>query len=128
MTEKIQQLKDMVENALNQHRSIRGIGIVNVKGVQVYFKLREGLIPLLTDVENEEYASHAIDRHKNRIRFDGKTGGLEYGLVKYEKVIRGIIPITDQFYLLMAFDIEEVNFDDIILKKIVPLVRTFKLS
>ena len=103
MTENTLHLKELVEKALNQHESIRGIGIVEVNGTQVYFKLRGGLTPLLTDVENQEYASHAIDRHKNRIRFDGKTGGLEYGVVKYEKVIRGIIPITDQFYLLMAF-------------------------
>lgn len=92
---------------------------MDVNGVQVYFKLREGLTPLLTDAVNQEYASHAIDRHKNRRRFEDKTGGLEYGIVKYEKVIRGIIPITDQFYLLMAFDIED-NFDEIISKKIVP--------
>jgi hypothetical protein len=128
MTENTLHLKELVEKALNQHKSIRGIGIVDVNGTQVYFKLREGLTPLLTDVENQEYASHAIDRHKNRIRFDGKTGGLEYGVVKYEKVICGIIPITDQFYLLMAFDIEEDNFDDIISKKIIPLVWNFEQS
>ena len=128
MTDNSLRLKEMVEKVLNQHKSIRGIGIVNVSGAQVFFKLREGLTPLLTEMENQEYASRAIDRHKNRIRFDDKTGGLEYGVVKYEKVIRGIIPITDQFYLLMAFDIEENNFDDIISKKIIPLVRNFEQS
>jgi hypothetical protein len=126
MTENLLHLKQLVENALYQHKSIRGIGIVDVNGVQVYFKLRTGLTPLLTEAENQEYASRAIDRHKNRRRFDGKTGGLEYGIVKYGKVIRGIIPITDQFYLLMAFDIEEDNFDEIISKKIVPLVWTYR--
>ena len=126
MTKNILHLKQLVENALCQHKSIRGIGIVDVNGVQVYFKLREGLTPLLTDEENQEYASHAIDRHKNRRRFDDKTGGLEYGIVKYEKVVRGIIPSTDQFYLLMAFDIEEDNFDEIISKKIVPLVWAYR--
>ncbi len=79
MTENTLHLKELVEKALNQHESIRGIGTVGVNGTQLYFKLRGGLTPLLTDVENQEYASHA-DRHKNRIRFDGKTGGLEYGV------------------------------------------------
>ena len=120
MTENLLHLKQLVENVLCQHKSIRGIGIVDVNGVQVYFKLREGLTPLLTDEENQEYASHAIDRHKIRRRFDDKTGGLEYGIVKYEK------SITDQFYLLMAFDIEEYNFDEIISKKIVPLVWAYR--
>ena len=66
MTENTLNLKALVEKALNQHESIRGIGIVEVNGTQVIFKLRGGLTPLHTDVENQEYSSHAIDRHKNR--------------------------------------------------------------
>jgi hypothetical protein len=118
-------LEELVESALNTHRSIRGIGMVDINGVQIYFKLRKGLKLLLTEIENEEYARNAIERHKNRIKFDGATGGLDYAIVRYENVIRGIIPITEELYLLMAFDIELVEFDEIIKKRLIPLVKRY---
>jgi hypothetical protein len=125
MNKKTQQLEELVESALNTYQSIRGIGVVDINGVQIYFKLREGLKPLLTEIENEEYARNAIQRHKNRIRFDRATGGLDYAIVRYENVIRGIIPITQELYLLMAFDIELVEFDEIITKRLMPLVKRY---
>ncbi len=123
MTTYLPLLKDLIENALKQHESIRWVGVVDITGTLLCVQMRPKLLPLLTDIENEEYARHAISRHKNRIKFDSKTGGLEYAIVKYEKVIRGIIPITDEIYLLIAFDIEENEFDYIITKKIAPLIE-----
>jgi hypothetical protein len=76
MNKLTRQLQELVESALNAHGSIRGIGVVDINGMQIYFKLRKGLKPLLTEIENEEYARYAIDRHKNRIKFDGATGGI----------------------------------------------------
>jgi hypothetical protein len=125
MTKQTSQLQQLVESALKTHRSIRGIGVVDIKGVQIYFKLRKGLKPLLTEIENEEYASNAIERHRNRIKFDGATGGLDYAIVRYENVIRGIVPITQELYLLMAFDTELVEFDEIITKKLIPLIKRY---
>jgi hypothetical protein len=54
MNKKTRQLQELVESALNTHGSIRGIGVVDINGVQIYFKLRKGLKPLLTEIENEE--------------------------------------------------------------------------
>lgn len=125
MTKQTSQLQQLVESALKTHRSIRGIGVVDIKGVQIYFKLRKGLKPLLTEIENAEYASNAIERHRNRIKFDGATGGLDYAIVRYENVIRGIVPITQELYLLMAFDTELVEFDEIITKKLIPLIKRY---
>ena len=125
MNKKTRQLEELVESALNTHQSIRGIGVVDINGVQIYFKLRKGLKPLLTEIENEEYARNTIERHKNRIKFNGATGGLDYAIVRYENVIRGIIPITEELYLLMAFDIELVEFDEIITKRLIPLVKRY---
>jgi hypothetical protein len=122
MNKKTRQLEELVESALNTHQSIRGIGVVDINGVQIYFKLRKGLKPLLTEIENEEYARNAIERHKSRIKFNGATGGLDYAIVRYENVIRGIIPITQELYSLMAFDIELIEFDEIIAKRLIPLV------
>ena len=44
-------------------------------------------------------------------------------MVKYEKVIRAIIPITNDYYLLIALDVEEKDFDRIIMEKIIPFIE-----
>ena len=89
-------------------------------------KNREALQPLLTRQENEEYASHTIARHKKRIKFESKIGQLDYALVKYEKVIRAIIPITGNYYLLVSLDSVEPEFDRIIIKEIKAFVESQK--
>jgi hypothetical protein len=58
----------------------------------------------------------------NRIKLMALQGGLDYAIVRYENVIRGIIPITQELYSLMAFDIELIEFDEIIAKRLIPLV------
>jgi len=123
VTKQTRQLQQLVESALKTHQSIRGIGVVDINGVQIYFKLRKGLRPLLTEIENEEYARNAIERHKNRIKFDAASGGLDYAIVRYKNVIRGIVPIDQELYLSMAFDTELVEFDEIVTKKLIPLIK-----
>lgn len=112
---------------LNLNKSIRWVGITNKDGVQLAEKYREALQPLLTRQETEEYASHTIARHKKRIKFELKIGELDYALVKYEKVIRAFIPITNNnYYLLISIDFEETNFDRIIMRQINPFVESQK--
>jgi hypothetical protein len=112
---------------LNLNKSIRWVGITNEHGVQLAEKYREALQPLLTRQENEEYASHTIARHKKRIKFQSKIGQLDYALVKYEKIIRAIIPITNKnYYLLISVDFEETDFDRIIMKEINPFLESQK--
>lgn len=112
---------------LNLNKSIRWVGITNKDGVQLAEKYREALQPLLTRQETEEYASHTIARHKKRIKFESKIGELDYALVKYEKVIRAFIPITNyNYYLLISIDFEETNFDRIIMRQINPFVESQK--
>ena len=108
------------------NKSIRWVGIINKDGVQLAEKYREALQPLLTRQENEEYASHTIATHKKRIKFESKIGQLDYALVKYEKVIRAIIPITGNYYLLVSLDSVEPEFDRIIIKEIKPFVESQK--
>lgn len=109
------------------NKSIRWVAITNKHGVQLAEKYREALEPLLTRQETEEYVSHTIARHKKRMKFELKIGQLEYALVKYEKVIRAIIPITNNnYYLLISVDIEETDFDRIIMKEINPFVESQK--
>ena len=101
---------------LNLNKSNRRVGVTNEIGVQLIEKYRKGLMSLLTREENEEYASRTIARHKKRLKFEPKIGPLDYALVKYEKLIRAIIPITNDYYLLVSLDIEEKDFDSIIME------------
>ena len=108
---------------LNLNKSNRWVGVTNEIGVQLIEKYRKGLMSLLTREENEEYASHTIARHKKRLKFEPKIGPLDYALVKYEKLLRAIIPITNDYYLLVSLDIEEKDFDRIIMEKIIPFIE-----
>ncbi len=115
---------EVLENELlSSHKSIRWVGITNEKGIQISEKYREGLKPFLTKEENEDYASHTMERHRKRLKFQPKLGELEYALVKYESVNRAIIPINKNYYLLIAIDMEENDVDKIIMDKIIPSAR-----
>jgi len=115
---------EVLENELlSSHKSIRWVGITNEDGIQISEKYREGLNPFLTKEENEDYASHTMDRHRKRLKFQPKLGELEYALVKYESVNRAIIPINKNYYLLIAIDIGENDIDKIIMEKVIPTTR-----
>ena len=138
MTEKItttidyNYLDKFSNEVLNLNKSNRWVGVTNEIGVQLIEKYRAGSKAFLTREENEEYASHTIARHKKRLKFEPKIGPLDYALVKYEKVIRAIIPMTNDYYLLIALDVEEKYFDRIIMEKIIPFIegekRTFEVT
>lgn len=116
-------LEGLESELLSSHKSIRWVGITNEDGIQISEKYREGLKPFLTKEENEDYASHTMDRHKKRLKFQPKLGELEYALVKYESVNRAIIPINKNYYLLIAIDIVESDVDKIIMEKVIPTTR-----
>jgi hypothetical protein len=77
----------------------------------------------MTEEENEEYAANAVKRYTTRIKFQTKIGKLNYAFGRYEKISRVTIPINQYYYLLLTFDPEEKNYDDLIMNKIVPLIR-----
>jgi hypothetical protein len=48
-----------------------------------------------------------------------------YSFGRYELVHRATVPINENYYLLMTLNVEEKNFDSIIIEKILPvLTRT----
>jgi hypothetical protein len=108
---------------LSTDGSIRWIGIANKFGVLVNAEHRKGLKPLMSEEENEEYASLTIARYKTRIKFQPKTGQLVYAFAKYEKLCRATLHINDDFYLLLSLDAENKNFDEILTEKVIPLVE-----
>ena len=105
------------KNILNADRSIRWVGITDQNGI-INERDREGLKPFLTVEENHEFAKDSITRYKTRIKLESKMGKLTYLFRRYEKMSRCIIPINEKYYLFLAMDFEENNFDKIIMEKL----------
>jgi hypothetical protein len=115
-------LNSVCDDVLAKHSSIRWTGVVNKNGVILAQNARKGVKLLLSDEENEEYAATAIARQKTRGKFEPKIGKMVYSFGRYELVHRATVPINESYYLLMTLDVEEKNFDSIIIDKILPLL------
>jgi hypothetical protein len=113
-------LNSLCEDVLAKDDSIQWTGIVNRNGVILAQKTKEGIEVLLTEEENEEYASSAIARQKTRAKFEPKIGKMIYAFGRYERLNRATIPIMENYYLLITMGVEEKNFDSIITDRIVP--------
>jgi hypothetical protein len=109
------------EELLNLDNSLRWIGISNKYGVLINVEQREGLKPLMSEEESEEYAASAVSRYRTRVKFQTKIGKLNYAVGRYENVTRITIPISSDYFLLLTID-KEKNYDDIILEKIFPFI------
>ena len=119
-------LSTFTKNILNSHKSIRWVGIIEKNGSIINEQYREGLNPLLTNEENQEYTINTITRHKTRTKFEPKIGKLTYAFGRYENLSRFTIPINENYYLLLTMDFEENNFDKIIMEKVISLIMKEK--
>ncbi len=113
--------------------SIRFAGVVDEDGILKGIAEREGLKPLLSPEERAQYAITAATRQYTRLRWEYLLGKIQYACSHYEKLIRATIPITDKnsrlsFVLLLSFDIGTNNFHEIIMGKIIPLVKKNKIK
>ncbi len=109
-------------DVLATDKSVRWAGIVNKNGIIISQRTREGLKLILTEEENEEYAATAIARQKTRSKFESKIGRMYYALGRYEKLHRATIPISNNYYLLITIDVEEKEFDALIMDKVLSLI------
>ncbi len=110
------------KDVLNLAESITWVGITNKFGVLLNIEERQQS-PSLTEEEQEEYVSNSITRDK-KIRFESKIGKQIYAFGRYKKLSRATIPIiNDGYYLLLIFDSKVTNFDEIIMKRVVPLTE-----
>ena len=114
------------KRVLNSDTSIRWVGITDQNGIIINERVREGLKPLLTINENHEFAINTIIRHKTRFKIESKIGELTYTFRRYTKLSRSLIPINENYYLILTMDFEENNFDEIIMEKIIPLIKQEK--
>lgn len=111
---------------MNLDDSIVHVGIMNKYGVLLNVEHRNHVTPLLTDEENEEYASQSITRHKKRMEFEPKIGKVIYAFGRYKKVDRATVPINDDYYMLLMFQREQNltnRSHQIIIEKVLPLVE-----
>ncbi len=119
-------LNSICEDVLAKHDSIRWTGVVNKNAVILAQKTKKEVKLLLSDEENEEYAATAIARQKTRGKFEPKIGKMIYSFGRYELLHRATIPINENYYLLMTLDVQEKNFDSLIMDKILPIVARAK--
>ncbi|MGI0048916.1 MAG: hypothetical protein ACREAW_05195 [Nitrososphaera sp.] len=115
-------LNSFCKDVLAKDKSLRWVAMVNKNGVILTQKARQSVKLLLTEEENEQYAASAIARQKTRGKFESKIGKMVYAFGRYDRLLRATIPINENYYLLVTFDIEEKNFDAIITDRIAKLI------
>lgn len=108
--------------------TIRFAGIADEDGHLVATADRKGLKPILSTEERAQYAITAATRQYTRLRWEYLLGKVNYAMSHYARIIRATIPIADEnsrlnYVLLLSFDVGRANVHDIIMKKIIPLVR-----
>ena len=119
--------KDHFENLskeiLKINSSLRWIAIADTNGTLLNIARRDGLEPLMTRQENQEYTLNAISRHKSRLKFEDKLGRLVYSFGKYEKLVRIVTPINNKYYILLTVDVEEPHIDSLMREQIIPKIK-----
>ncbi|HZL23937.1 MAG TPA: hypothetical protein VFC05_11475 [Nitrososphaeraceae archaeon] len=114
------------QSILNIDRSIRWVGITDQNGVIINERYREGLKLMLTIEETHQWAIRTITRHKTRLQFESKMGKLTYLFRRYSRMSRCLIPINENYYLILTMDFDQYDFDKIITEKIIPLIKREK--
>jgi hypothetical protein len=115
-------LYTFTKSILNSDRSIRWVGITDQNGIIINERYRNGLKLILTIEETHEFAINTITRHKTRLKFEPKIGELTYTFRRYKKMSRCLMPINENYYLLLTMDFDQYDFDNIIMEKIIPLI------
>nr|AFK24876.1 hypothetical protein Josef01_05d18_28 [uncultured archaeon] len=120
--------QEFCDKVIALDKSIRFAGIADEDGKLMATAERKGLKPLLTPEERAQYAITAATRQYTRLRWEYLLGKINYATSHYAKLTRATIPIADEnsrlsYVLLLSFDVETENVHDVIMKKIIPLVR-----
>ena len=115
--------ESLSKEILKINSSLRWIAIADSNGTLLNIARRDGLEPLMTRQENQEYTLNAITRHKSRLKFEDKLGRLVYSLGKYEKLVRIVTPINNKFYVLLTVDVEEPHIDSLMREQIIPKIK-----
>ena len=120
--------QEFCDKVIALDKSIRFAAIADEDGKLVATSQRKGLKALLTSEERAQYAITAATRQYTRLRWEYLLGRINYAMSHYAKIIRATIPIADEnsrlsYVLLLSFDVDARNVHDLIMNKIIPLVR-----
>ena len=118
---------------LNEHPSIRFVGLADRQGHLITSAYRNGLIPLMDSKDTKRYTMQTVLRASMRETFEDKIGKLRYAIGLYEKLIRATIPIAfssnnkneRRFYLLLSFDLDS-DYGHVIEREIMPIIKEHK--
>lgn len=114
----------LCNKVLEVDQYVRFAGVADRLGRLVASQYRRNVQPLLTREESELSITQSILRMGTRSTLEDKLGQTVYAFALYERVKRATIPIRDpeSHYLMVSFDIE-ADHEDIILRKILPLMK-----
>ena len=120
--------QEFCDKVIALDKSVRFAAIADEDGKLMATVERKGLKPLLTPEERAQYAITAATRQYTRLRWEFLLGKINYATSHYAKLVRATIPIADEnsrlsYVLLLSFDVNVENVHDVIMKKIIPLVR-----
>jgi len=120
--------QEFCDKVISLDKSIRFAAVADEDGKLVATSQRKGLKALLTPEERAQYAITAATRQYTRLRWEYLLGRINYAMSHYAKIIRATIPIADEnsrlsYVLLLSFDINAEDVHDLIMNKIIPLVR-----
>jgi hypothetical protein len=120
--------QEFCDKVISLDKSVRFAAIADEDGKLMATSERKGLKPLLTPEERAQYAITAATRQFTRLRWEYLLGKINYATSHYAKLVRATIPIADEnsrlsYVLLLSFDVSAENVHDVIMKKIIPLVR-----
>ena len=120
--------QEFCDKVISLDKSIRFAAIADEDGKLVATSQRKGLKALLTPEERAQYAITAATRQYTRLRWEYLLGRINYAMSHYAKIIRATIPIADEnsrlsYVLLLSFDVNAEDVHDLIMNKIIPLVR-----
>lgn len=123
--------KTLCQDIIKVDSSIRSAGITNEDGIILNISHRKGIKPFLSSEESAQYAITAATRQFTRLRWEVLLGKIQYAASHYSKLIRATIPITDDnrklsFVILLSLDAGTDNFHEIIMEKIIPLIKQKK--
>ena len=123
--------KALCHEIIKLDSSIRSAGITNEDGVILHISHRKGIKPLLSSEERAQYAITAATRQFTRLRWEVLLGKIQYASSHYTKLIRATIPVTDDnrklsYVIILSLDAGTDNFHEIIVEKVIPLIKKRK--